>query len=427
MRDSEGALHGCSVVARDLTERMRADRAQAFLSEVGNLLAGSLDYRTTLDRVARLATQSLAHGCAVESLDGDTLQPVAVAHVNPAQEQVLQQALRGVPSTLRTTRGVAHVVLSGLPELEPDVVGVHSLEESLGLEARDGFRGLATGSYICVPLSARGRNFGALVLMAAPGRRYSQDDLLLAQELARRASLAIENARLYEQAQRAVRMREEVLAIVSHDLRSPLSAIWTSAEQLLRTDGRPEQVGRIAERIQRASQRMMHMIRDLLDLSNIEAGRLSIEPANHDAGELAEAAADMLREVAAEKGLQLEVLPADAHTRVRCDRERILQVFSNLIGNAIKFSSEGSTISVGVREEPERVVFSVEDRGTGIPEAQLAHVFERYVHRERRSGGGLGLGLAISKALVEAHGGTIWARSILGAGSTLSFSLPHAT
>ena len=431
MRDSEGNLHGYSVVARDLTERMRADRAQTFLSEVGNLLAGSLDYRTTLDRVTRLATQSLAHWCAVEILDGDTIQPVAVAHVNSAQEQLLQQALHGISSAPRTTRGVAHVVLTGLPELEPDIVGAHAVEESLGLEVSDGFRALVTSSYICAPLDARGRSFGALVLMAAPGRRYSQDDLLLAQELARRASLAIENARLYEQAQRAVRMREEVLAIVSHDLRSPLSAIRTSTDQLLahagRTEGHPEQVSRIAERIQRASQRMMHMIRDLLDLSNIEAGRLSIEPANHDACELAEAAADMLREVAAKKGIRLEVLTAAANTRVRCDRERILQVFSNLIDNAIKFSSEGGVIGVGVRDESERVVLFVEDRGAGIPEAQLDHVFERYVHRERRSGGGLGLGLAISKAIVEAHGGTIWARSTLGAGSTFSFSLPRAT
>ena len=225
-------------------------------------------------------------------------------------------------------------------------------------------------------------------------------------------------------------MREEVLAVVSHDLRSPLGAIRASADLLLRNagrkEGRPEQVGRVAERIQRASQRMMHMIRDLLDLSNIEAGHLSIDPADHDASELAEAAADMLKEVAAEKGLRLEVLPFNTHTLVRCDRERILQVFSNLIGNAIKFSSEGSTISVGVREEPGRVVLSVEDRGCGIPEAQLAHVFERYVHRERRAGGGLGLGLAISKAIIEAHGGSIWARSTLGEGSTFCFSLPRA-
>lgn len=429
VRDSEGNLHGYSVVARDLTLRMRADRARSFLSEVGNLLAGSLDYRTTLDRVAHLATQSMADWCAVGILDGDTIRPVAVAHVNPEQEQLLQKALRAVPSVPRTTRGIAHVVLSGQPELEPDIVGARSVEESLGLEARDEFRALVTGSYLCVPLAARGRNFGAVVLMAAPGRRYSQDDLLLTQELARRASLAVENARLYEQAQRAVRMREEVLAIVSHDLRSPLSAIRTSADHLLahagRTEGDLGQVARTAERIQRASQRMIHMIRDLLDLSNIEAGHLSIEPEDHDARELADTAADMLREVAAEKGIRMEVLPASAPVRVRCDRERILQVFSNLISNAIKFSSGGSTITVGVREEAERVVLSVEDRGAGIPEAQLAHVFERYVHRERREGGGLGLGLAISKAIIEAHGGTIWARSTPGAGSTFSFSLPR--
>lgn len=425
--DSEGYLRGFSNVTRDLTDRMRAERAMSFLSDVGTVLAGSLDYHTTLDRVAQLATRELAQACVVEMLVGQTLQPVTVAHVDRDKEPLLQKAVRSMPSESRMERGVARVVQTGRPELLADISGASLIGEALGLADSNILRELGAQSYMCVPLTARGKTFGALVFVAAPGRHYGSDDLLLAEELARRAALAIDNARLYEQAQTAVRMREEVLAIVSHDLRNPLGTIRGGAAQLLSAVHGAEQqalTAKVAERIARASERMIYMIRDLLDFSSIEAGKLRIETSGHGPDALVTEAIEMMHPIAAEKGVRLEKNVEAAHLTVRCDHERIMQVFSNLIGNAIKFTDEGGSVMVRARSEHDRVRFSVSDTGPGIAAEDLAHIFDRYWQAQRRTRDNLGLGLAISKAIMESHGGTIWVESAVGSGTTFFFTLP---
>jgi PAS domain S-box-containing protein len=425
--DSQGHLRGFSNVARDLTDRMRAERAMSFLSDVGTVLAGSLDYRTTLDRVAQLATRELAQACVVEMLVDQTLQPVAVAHVDRDKEPLVQKSVRSMPSESRMERGVAHVVRTGRPELLGDISGAGSIGEALGLEDSNILRELGAQSYMCVPLTARSKTFGALVFVAAPGRQYGSDELLLAEELARRAALAIDNARLYEQAQTAIRMREEVLAVVSHDLRNPLGTIRGGATQLLAAGNGTEQQAltvRIAERIARASDRMIYMIRDLLDFSSIEAGKLRIETAGHAPDALVTEVVEMLQPIAAEKRVRLEKNVEVTHLKVRCDHERIMQVFSNLIGNAIKFTDEGGTVTVRARGEDSHVLFSVTDTGPGIATEDLEHIFDRYWQAKRRTRESLGLGLAISKAIMESHGGTIWVESTVGMGTTFFFTLP---
>ncbi|HYO53033.1 GAF domain-containing sensor histidine kinase, partial [Archangium sp.] len=312
-------------------------------------------------------------------------------------------------------------------ELKSGISDVSWLGEALGFEEPGVLRGLGMQSYMCVPLTASGKTFGAMVFVAAPGRHYAPDDLLLAEELARRAALAIDNARLYEQAQTAIRMREEILAIVSHDLRSPLSMIQMGVDQLLSETGGSDQramTSRTAERIRRASARMIHLISDLLDFSSIEAGQLRIEVASHDADELLTEVVEALQPHAGEKGIRLEREGADSRLRVRCDRERIVQVFSNLIGNAIKFTGEGGSVMIRTRLEGDRVVFSVSDTGPGISEENLSHIFDRYWQVTRRARESFGLGLAISKAIVESHGGAIWVESTVGQGATFFFTLP---
>jgi signal transduction histidine kinase len=322
------------------------------------------------------------------------------------------------------------VVRSGKPELKPGISDMDWLREALGFAEPNVLRDLGMQSYMCVPLTARGKTFGAMVFMAAPGRHYASDDLLLAEELARRAALAIDNARLYEQAQTAIRMREEVLAIVSHDLRTPLGMIQMGADQLLSEPrGSDQRAGtsRIAERIRRASVRMIHLIRDLLDFSSIEAGQLRIEVADQDADELVAEVVEALQPTAAEKGIRLERETESSHLKVRCDRERILQVFSNLIGNAIKFTGEGGSVRMRTRREGDRAVFSVSDTGPGISEEDLRHIFDRYWKATRTAGESFGLGLAISKAIIESHKGELRAESRVGQGTTFFFTLPLVT
>jgi PAS domain S-box-containing protein len=428
VRDRDGHLRGFSNVARDLTERMRAERAMSFLSEVGTVLAGSLDYHTTLNTVARLATRALAQTCVVEMLEDSLLHPVAVAHVDPSLELSVQRAMGSIPNEPRKGHGVTHVVETGQPELLPDLSDVGWLTEALGLGEPNLLRDLGAQSYLCVPLTARGKTFGAMVLVAAPGKRYDSEDLRLAEELARRAALAIDNARLYEQSQTAIRLREEILAVVSHDLRNPLTIIRTGAAQLLaETRGAEPRVKtpRIVERIGRAADRMIHMIRDLLDFSSIEAGQLRIEVATHTANELVTENVEMQQPIAAEKGVRLEKELEPSHLKVRCDRERIMQVLSNLVGNAIKFTGEGGSVVVRTRGDGDRVVFCVSDTGPGIAEKDRAHIFDRYWQATRRARESFGLGLAITKALIESHGGTIWIESTEGQGTTFFFTLPR--
>ncbi|QRK06168.1 PAS domain S-box protein [Archangium violaceum] len=428
--DRHGNLRGFSNITRDLTERMRAERAISFLADVGSVLAGSLDYRTTLEKIVRLAMRDETHACIVEMLEGQRIQPVAVAHVDQDQERIIQKAVRIMPVESRMGQGVARVVHTGQPELKSGISDVGWLGEALGFAEPNVLRDLGVRSYMCVPLTARGKTFGAMVFLAAPGRNYASDDLLLAEELARRAALALDNARLYEQAQIAIRMREEVLAIVSHDLRSPLSMIQMGADQLLsesRGREQPEFTSRTAAKIRRASVRMIHLIRDLLDFSSIEAGQLRIEVSNHDAGELVTELLEELQPNAGEKGIRLERETEPSSLIVRCDRERIVQVFSNLLGNAIKFTGEGGSVMIRTRREGDQAVFSVSDTGPGIPEEDLSHIFDRYWQVNRGTRESFGLGLAISKAIIESHGGKLGVESRVGQGTTFFFTLPLGT
>jgi len=423
--DEEGHLRGLSNVARDQTERMRAERAMTFLAEVGRVLAGSLDYQTTLDRVAQLATRELAQACIIELLVGSTLQRVAVAQAHGPLEGLVPKAVQHLPSEAQLSPGVARVVQTGQSELIPEVSNATWIGEALGLEEPNRLRDLGVRSYMCVPLTARGKTVGAMVFVAAPGRQYAADELLLAEELARRGALAIDNARLYEQAQAAIGTREEVLAIVSHDLRNPLGAIKAGAAQILaetRGDAQRARTAKTAERIARASERMLHMIRDLLDFSSIESGKLRIELAEHEVADLVTEVVEMLQPIAAEQGVRLEKDVEPSHLKVRCDRERVMQVFSNLIGNALKFTGQGGSVTVQSGGERDRVVFRVTDTGPGISEEDRAHIFDRY-WQAKKGRESLGLGLAISKAIIESHGGTIWVESTVGVGTTFFFTL----
>jgi signal transduction histidine kinase len=282
--------------------------------------------------------------------------------------------------------------------------------------------------YISVPLVTRGTMLGVLTI--ASGRddlTYGVEDRALAEDLGRRAALAIDNARLYESAQRAIRAREELVAVVSHDLKSPLATIVMNTSLLRRklpSSDEAVDVRRPVERIQKAADRMNRLIRDLLDLAKLDGGHISIQPVPHDVAGLLGDAIELLREEAAEKSLRLEQSVELGVDRALCDRERILQVIANLVGNAIKFTSAGGEVAIRAEPWGREVRLSVRDTGPGIPEDQRARIFERYWQAKETAHKGTGLGLSIAKALVEVHGGRIWVESKVGEGSTFFFTLP---
>jgi signal transduction histidine kinase len=404
-----------------------AARARAtFVGEASAILASSVEWGATLASVAKLAVPGIADWCSVEvpeSLSPGTL-PIAIAHVDPAQvERALEWRRRWSPDPAAPS-GASAVMRTGRPELyeriDEDTAAAAGFDEA----QRALVRALGVTSAMVVPLSARGRTLGAITFaLAGSGRRYGPADLAMAVELGRRAGLAVDNARAWDEAQRAIRARDEVLAVVSHDLKNPLEAVLLSASLLLRSPESPR-VRRYAEALQRSAARMDRLIRELLDLSRMDAGRFQVDPRPERLEEVVEEALMVLAPLAAEKEIRLSAEGGPLGAEVPCDRERVAQVLSNLVGNALSFAPRGAAVAVRLALREGEAEVAVVDEGPGIAPDDLPHVFDRYW--KSRSRRGTGLGLAIARGIVDAHGGRIWVESRIGEGSTFTFTLPLA-
>lgn len=414
-------LHAAERAAQERTE---------FLLDASTLLASSLDYGDTLARLTRLAVPRIADACVIE-LTGDLARRVF--------------AYAGDDARVAVGPDTAAVLRAGEPELVAQVD-----EARLVAAARDPahlqrLRELGPRSWVIVPMTVRERVYGTLALIVAgSGRRYGPPDLGLAEFLGRRAGATIDTAALFAaeaqaraeaermaaEAQAASRSREEVLAVVSHDLRNPLGAIVVSAGSLLRLgledNPKAPRIRKSAEAIQRSAERMTRLIADLIDFASIQAGRLSIERAPVPARELAEAAVELFTPLAHERGLTLACEVDGDLPRVDCDRDRAIQVLANLLANAIKVTAPGGRVGVRARRLAGDVVFTVEDTGPGIPGDELPQLFDRYWRGQSVRYTGTGLGLTIARGIVEAHGGRIWVESAVGVGSKFSFTLPAA-
>ncbi|UQA59171.1 ATP-binding protein [Polyangium aurulentum] len=430
--DESGNLKGFAKVLRDLTDRKRMEEDERFLAEATAALASSLDYADTLRKATRMAVPSHADWCVVDiraGADHDGASRLFIAHREHEKEIILQEMLRKSPRFLELPDGPWKVYRTGDPVLVPDFDHAAYEVFTKNREHAEVLRAIGMKTFLSVPLTARGRTFGTLTFGSAdPARTYGAKDLTFAREFARRAAFAIDNARLYQQGKKALDLREEVLAIVSHDLKDPLHAIASSVELMKRVQlpGREgEQIAKRSETIARSVARMNRLISDLLDLSKLEAGKLAIEPREFEAGELVDELVEMFRPLAEQKRITLTAELVHQTCQIQGDKERILQVFSNLIGNAIKFTPERGTVTIRLDACGNEINFRVKDTGPGIPEADLSHVFDRFWQAKERARQGTGLGLSIAKAIVEAHGGTISVESEVGKGATFYFSLPR--
>jgi len=282
------------------------------------------------------------------------------------------------------------------------------------------------GSALFLPLVAREQLIGALTLFRGPHRGpFDGDDLQFAESLARLAALALDNARLHDTVRASLRARDEMVGVVSHDLRNPVAAVKMLSRALLSAgDGDTAQSRGSLELIAQAAEQMDLLIRDLLDVNRLDAGRLSIAPVAVDPSTLLTESLQTLRPLVDERGIHLDLQIESGLPKVMADRERIQQTLSNLVGNAIKFSHRDSKIVVLARKDSSEVVISVLDEGKGISADHLPRVFDRYWQSSRTDRQGAGLGLAIAKGIVETHGGRIWIESTPGKGTIASFTLP---
>ena len=384
------------------------------------MLASSLEHEVTLERVAHLAVPTYADGCYVYLLGGGG----AVSCVATARAGNQLELPREVGPLAPGESAVSRVITSGRPELCADrglLPPTPRANPTLPCE-------LAARSYLCVPLLVRGQPIGALSFVSSR-HSYDAQDLALAQELARHAALAIDNARLYREARDAIRLREEFLSIASHELRTPITAIQLHVQELLRALARnpegipPERLRHGLEVVDRQVKRQMHMVKELLDVSRLGEDRLVLRPEPLDLAVLVREVAERFEQELARTGSRL-TLHAPAPVPGSWDRLRLEQVVTNLISNAVKYG-QGKPIDLTVESGDGRARLAVSDAGIGIAPEHLERVFGRFERAvSERNYGGFGLGLWITREIIEAMGGRISVSSTLGVGSTFRVELP---
>ncbi len=417
-----------TVVLRDVTEQKKNEQTQRFLANASDVLARSLDFEEILAGLARIALPHLADWCVIDVLDEHgRMVRLQAAHRDPELDPVAQRLKSYPPEPARPHPSLT-VLETGEPELIEHVSdsflrGIAANEEHLDL-----LRRLGTTSILVVPLIARDHTLGAVKLVSSDAAHpFRPDDELLAVELSRRAALAVDNARLYQAARDAVAARDEVLSVVSHDLGNPLSAIRVAARVMDRlldnqqVDPAREQLAAIRE----AAGQMERLIRDLLEVRRIESGRLRLVCRPEEVTELLERATRSQQGLAGEGDVTLEQSLEDGLPEtIRVDADRVHQIFVNFIGNALKFTPAGGTVTVGAEPSEAGVRFWVRDTGPGLSDDEIDHIFDRFWQAQQQGSHGMGLGLSIARGLTEAHGGSVRVESDQGRGSTFYFDLP---
>jgi signal transduction histidine kinase/ActR/RegA family two-component response regulator len=422
-------------VSEAATRYVNAQKARLeFLTEAGQLLTSSLDYRSTLTRLTGLLVPRLGDWCAVH-LDGVPPEEMAIAHVDPAKIAIVRELYARYPLPPDSQLGSAGVLRTGEAQLASSIgpgffESIACDDDHLSL-----LRQLDTCSWAVVPLRVQDSLFGVLALGCSDsGRHYEQSDLVLFSELARRASVALDNARVYELAQQersrveaATRAKDEFVAMVSHELRTPLNAIlgWV---RLIRSGSlSPEKREHAFGVIERNANAQDRLVADLLDISKVITGKIRLVPAQVDLANVVDMAVESARPAADAKGITIEV-NAPPGAMIRGDGDRLQQIVWNLVANAVKFTSRRGTVRVQLQKVASEIEITIADTGEGIHADFLPHVFEAFRQSDTsttRAHGGLGIGLSITKHLVELHGGTIRAESDgIGRGATLVVRLP---
>jgi PAS domain S-box-containing protein len=430
-----GERLGVVLTVIDTSEQRRLEELRGFYLNATEVLASSLDYETTLNAVAGLAVPRFADWCAVDIVGASgAIHRVAVAARDPETEALVREMRERYPFDPEEQHGTPWVLRTGqaelLPEISPQDLATHATSEG----HLDMLRRLGMIAVMRVPLIAGGRTLGVLTLGATrPGRRYDTANLFLVQILARRAALAVDNARLYRDAQEALRVREEFMTAVSHDLRTPLTPIKGFAQILSRRAQRMQTAEREGfleglATIEANAEKMQSLIGQLLDVAQMQSGRpLDLQRQATDLIEMVQRAITLLTQ--GHRNVQLRVDTLAGPVTGMWDATRIERVVSNLLSNATKYSPPEADIIVQITVESDAVgvwaVLTVQDFGIGIPAGDLPHVFEPY-YRAANVGKapGTGVGLAGAKQIVEHHGGTIAIDSTEGQGTTVTVRLP---
>ncbi|HEX6746386.1 MAG TPA: GAF domain-containing sensor histidine kinase [Longimicrobium sp.] len=405
-------------------------RRARFLSNVSSVLSSSLDYHATLSVLAKLAVPELADWCVIDVLEEDgRMARVAAAHAEHEREPLLAVLCDEFPPRMDGPSVGAQALRSGTPVYVPRVSDEWLEGVTTGPEHAALIRALGIRSLIAVPLVARTETLGVATLVGAT-RGYRRNDLATAEDFAQRAALSISNARLYAAAQEASRAKSEFLAVMSHELRTPLNAVMGYADLLQAGIGGAvsERQRGYLDRIKEGARHLEGIIDEILAFSRMEAGQEAVRARRVDLRDVVRQAGDLLRPLARQKSLELELRLPPEPAIVETDPEKVLQILRNLGTNAIKFTDQGQVRIEALRDHPHHLLRIV-DTGIGIRREHRERIFEPFWQVEqsnRREVGGTGLGLAVARRLAELLGGRLTLESAPGRGSTFTLALPAA-
>jgi len=427
---ANGSLETVLSITRDITVNKRAEERLRLLAQSSKVLTSSLDYQTTLEQIARLALPVLGDGCIIDLIENDKVSGTVVAHIDPQQEQLLREIRHAYPPRPdQSSHPSVQVLRSGqslvLTQISPELLKQNIADDRQRMLVER----LPPRSLMCVPLTMRGNMIGMLTLYAtATPRNYSRDDLELLEELARRATIALDNARLYQEVQEAVRERDAFLAIASHELKNPLTALLGRAQLLQRRFTRQGGEARDLNDIKSiitSAQKINQLLVDLLDVAYVVGGQLHLNRALLDLGALVRRVAAQMEPSAPRH--QISISAPQEPLVIVGDSIRLEQVFNNLLNNAIKYSPGGGKVEISIVVEKAHALITMRDEGLGIPAAALPHLFKRFYRANSpisQQIGGTGIGLYVVKEIVTNHGGTVEVSSTEGLGSSFTVYLP---
>jgi signal transduction histidine kinase/ActR/RegA family two-component response regulator len=411
-----------------VAERKHAEEALTFLADVSTNLAALADRQSALQQAARLPVPFLADWCVVYVIDEHgAIEYHAHAHRDPQKDVLLGQMLSKFPLDWNSSTATVQSLRTGKPQLMDELPEPLLSSFTQSDEHRAMVRELGPRAVISVPLKIRERTIGVIGLVSCdPNRRYTQREVELAENLAVRVAVAVDNARLFHAIKEASRQKDEFLAMLAHELRNPLAAIRYAVAIGQMSSG--ESSSDTFEIIDRQTHNLAHLIEDLLDVSRISRDKVTLRRESIDVTSIINGAVATVRPLMDEKHHKLNLeLPSEA-IHVFADPTRAEQIVANLLTNAAKYTKKGGRVTVRVAQEDDQAVIHVADTGIGLSHESLTRVFDLFAQADRtldRSEGGLGIGLTVARKLAEMHGGSITADSDgLGKGSTFTVRLP---
>jgi PAS domain S-box-containing protein len=411
------------------SELQAADRRASFLAEASSILvATSVDFDSTLKALSRLAVSRLAEWCVIHTLDGHgRLTTSEVAHRDPALEARLAELVQDAPQQA-WAQAVQTVIDTGRAEILGNAVDGRWLRSPMDASSSELLQQLGRGGVMATPLLGRGRVLGAITFVAPAAQEFGDGELLLAEELGRRAAMALDNARLLRDAQEADRAKADFLAVISHELRTPLNAIMGYSDLMdAEISGQlTDKQRREVDRIRASARHLLQLIEEILSFARLQSGGDELHLELVDAVALLDEAAAMTEPLARARDLEFLVQADVDSVMLETDAGKARQVLVNLLSNAVKFTEVGA-VHLKLRRAGDKIVFEVVDTGVGIAAEQVKRIYDPFWQAERpntRKTGGTGLGLSVSRRYVRLLRGDLDVHSEPGRGTTFTLSLP---